>query len=158
VFLEKGSASAMTEISTRTLARLVGVAERTVREIATKGIFVRVGAGFDHEASVRNYCAHLRREKTGKRGEGVAVRSDERRRLARLQADALEMKIGRERGALVDAGETERVLASIAIKARDAILRSPARIASQLPHLSRSDVAVVDAVLRQALTELGGAK
>jgi phage terminase Nu1 subunit (DNA packaging protein) len=148
----------VTEISTRSLARLTGVAERTTRELAARGIFVREGRGFDQESSVRNYCAHLRREKTGKRGEGAALGSDERRRLARLQADALEMKISRERGALVDAGEAERVLASIAVKARDAILRAPARIAAQLPHLSRSDVAAIEAVLRQALTELGGAK
>lgn len=144
----------MTEVSTRALARLVGVAERTAREVATKGIFVRAGRGFDLEKSVAGYCAHLRRAKTGKRGEGVALASDERRRLARLQADALELKIARERGALVDAGETERVLASIAIKARDAVLRAPTRIAAQLPHLSRSDVATIDTALREALTEL----
>ena len=146
----------MTEISTRALGRLVGVAERTVRDIAARGIFVREGAGYDLDVSVKNYCASLRRASTGKRGEGVAQGSDDRRRLARLQADSLELKIARERGSLVDAGEAERVLASIAIAARDSVLRAPARIAAALPHLSRSDVAAIEGILRQALIELAG--
>jgi phage terminase Nu1 subunit (DNA packaging protein) len=150
----------MTEISTRDLARLLGVAERTVRDIAARpgGILVRAGRGFDRDESVRNYCAHLRRAKTGQRGEGVAMASEERRRLARLQADALELKIKRESGALIAESVVESEWAEIVTRVRNAILIEPERIGAELG-LPRASVAVIDRHLRDALSGLArGAK
>ena len=145
----------MTEISARSLARLVRVAERTAREYAAKGIFVRAGRGFDLDASVGNYCAHLRRARTGKRGEGVALGSDERRRLARLQADALEIKIARERGALIAESIVESEWSGVVIAIRNELLAVSAQFAAAAPHVERRDVATVDSLIREALTRLG---
>jgi phage terminase Nu1 subunit (DNA packaging protein) len=39
---------------------------------------------------------------------------------------------------------------------RAGMLAVPSRVAARLPHLSRSDVAEIDAEIRAALNELGG--
>jgi terminase small subunit / prophage DNA-packing protein len=152
---------AMTEVSTDELAGIAGVAPQTVRDLASRGIFVRTRRGrFDRETSMKNYLAHLRREKSGKRGGGAAFASagettpNERSRLAAAQADAQELKNKIALGKLVDASEVESTWASIVISCRDAVLAAPARIASDLPHLTPYDLTVVDKHLRMALTRL----
>ena len=76
-------------------------------------------------------------------------------RLAAAQADAVELKNQVARGKLVSAADVESEWASIVISCRDAILAAPARIQSELPHLSAFDVSIVDKCLREALTRLG---
>jgi phage terminase Nu1 subunit (DNA packaging protein) len=141
-------------ITTGELAQRLGLSSRRVATLASENVIVRTSRGFDESEAIRAYSSHMRRSATGKRGDGKAGGGEERRRLAAAQADVLELKLARERGSLVDAGEAERALASIVLKTRDAILRVPDRLASQLPHLSRTDVEAIDRALRQALTEL----
>jgi phage terminase Nu1 subunit (DNA packaging protein) len=151
----------VTRVSTAGLATLLGISERTVREYASKLIFVREGRGFfNQEASVKAYSAVLRRSATGKRGDGAAFASasEERARLAAAQADSQEMKNAVARGELISANETETTWAEIVTMARNAILATPARIAADLPHLTPFDISVVDRHLRDALTRLGGSK
>jgi terminase small subunit / prophage DNA-packing protein len=108
---------------------------------------------------VKNYLAHLRREKSGKRGGGKVFESpgapNERSRLAAAQADAQELKNKIASGKLVEATAVEAEWSSIVIACRDAILAAPARIQASLPHLTAFDIATIDACLREALTRLG---
>lgn len=141
-------------ISTEALAAKLGLSTRRIREYVAEGVLVRSGKQFDEDACVAAYAEHMRRAAVGKRGAGKSAGGEERRRLAAAQADVLELKLARERGSLVDAGEAAAALASIVLKTRDAILRVPDRLAAQMPHLSRTDVEAIDRALRQALTEL----
>jgi|SRR5271165_460568 len=148
----------MTTVTTAELAAQVGVSDRTVRELARRGIFVQTGRGrFDQEASLLAYCAHLRREKSGKRGGGAvfADAGNERTRLAAAQADAQEMKNKVAAGKLLPEAEIETVWTELVLATRNAILATPARIQSDLPHLTAYDVSIIDKALREALTRLG---
>src|ERR1700680_945206 len=82
------------------LADLLGVSDKTVREMARRGIIVRAGRGaYDLRASVRGYCRHLRDIATGKAGgEAVAASAAaERGRLAKAMADKVELANARAR-------------------------------------------------------------
>jgi phage terminase Nu1 subunit (DNA packaging protein) len=149
-------------VSTDELAAEAGISPQVARELARRKIFVRTSPGkFDREASMANYLSHLRRASTGKRGGGAAFTSDagdapnERSRLAAAQADAQELKNQIARSKLVSAAEVESTWATIVTMTRDAVLATPARIQSELPHLSAFDLTVVDKHLREALTRLG---
>jgi hypothetical protein len=49
------------QVSTRTLANLLGVSKKTISDLAKRGIIVPVGRGrYALEASVNSYCAYLR--------------------------------------------------------------------------------------------------
>ena len=152
----------MTIVSTDELAAEAGISPQVARELARRKIFVRTSPGkFDREASMANYLSHLRRASTGKRGGGAAFSSsadggpNERVRLAAAQADAVELKNQVARGKLVSAADVESEWGSIVISCRDAIFSAPARIQSELPHLSAFDMTVIDKCLREALTRLG---
>jgi terminase small subunit / prophage DNA-packing protein len=79
--------------STVSLAALFGVTDRTIRDLAKRGIIVRAEGGFVLAESVRGYCSHLRTLATGRGGEpALASATAERARLARMQADLAETK------------------------------------------------------------------
>jgi len=56
-------------VTTTMLVNLFGVSDRTIRDLAKRGIIVRQGRGFALMVSVRPYCAHLRDLATGRGGE-----------------------------------------------------------------------------------------
>jgi len=90
------------------LAALLGVSDRTIRDLAKRGIIVRAEDGFALAESVRGYCSHLRELATGRGGEGaIASATAERARLARMQADLAETKGRKLVGELVEASEVE---------------------------------------------------
>jgi hypothetical protein len=96
---EKGAIVCMTDtITTADLADLLGMSTRNVRHLDKRGILVRAGRGIALAESVRRYCTHLRDLATGRGGE-VAITSAtaERARLAKAQAEHIEMKYARAR-------------------------------------------------------------
>jgi phage terminase Nu1 subunit (DNA packaging protein) len=151
----------MTKVTTAEIAAEAGVSVQTARELARRGIFVRVGHGrFDREASMAGYLARLRGEKSGKRGGGKVFESlagapNERSRLAAAQADAQELKNKIALGKLIDASAVETEWSTIVTLTRDAVLAAPSRIAAELPHLTAFDISVVDKHLREAMARLG---
>jgi phage terminase Nu1 subunit (DNA packaging protein) len=78
----------------------------------------------------------------------------ERGRLAAAQANLAEIKAKKPSGELVAAVEAEwsDVLRTISA----GMLAVPSRVAARLPHLSKHDVAEIDAEIRAALGEIGG--
>lgn len=90
-----------------------------------------------------------------KRAEALAEASEQRGRLAAAQADLAELKAARLRGELVEAGAVEAEWSGILRTVRAGMLAVPSRVAAQLPHLSRTDIAAIDAEIRAALTDLG---
>jgi phage terminase Nu1 subunit (DNA packaging protein) len=128
----------MTEITTAVLARLVGLSERSVRDLARGQIFVRAGRNtFDQEASVKAYCASLRRAATGKRGDGKAFAAvtDHRARLLRIQADRAQFAMDVEAGKYWLKDETERFVCGRLAALSGVVLGLPNWLANKVPDI-----------------------
>ena len=103
---------------------------------------------------MRNYCGRLRELAHSQEKEGDTAPT-ERARLAAAQADAIELKNARARGALVDAETVAREWEGVCGTIRAGMLRVSNRAAARLPHLTPQDVRAIDCEVRAALTELG---
>lgn len=144
------------KIAGRALAQLIGVHERTIRDLADTGHVVKLGkATYDRDASIRAYCAHLRETAAGRGGAvGVATLTAERARLAREQADAAALKNAAARGDAIPASEVKAKWVAILTAIRSRMLAVPSRVRMRAPHLTRDEVEIIDAELRDALEEV----
>ena len=93
--------------------------------------------------------------KRSPRASALAQVTKERARLAKAQADAMEMKNARQRGSLLEGEAVEREWADVLRGVRAGMLAVPSRVAQRLPHLTADDVAEIDAEVRAVLLELG---
>jgi phage terminase Nu1 subunit (DNA packaging protein) len=138
------------------LAAFWGISRQAVNALARRGVITRQGRGFRLADSTLRYCAHLRDLATGRGGESaIASATAERARLLKGQADAVEIKNAALRGETLPAAEVANRWASILRRVQVGVLAASSRCAGRLPHLTRHDVAEIDAELRAVLTELG---
>lgn len=136
------------------LARLWGVTARRVRELATDGVIERAAPGrFYLEDSTRRYCEMLRKSAGGGRAAADPDLKAERLREIRERADKLAAQNARLRGELVPARDVEREWASVLRAVRAAMLATPSRVQTRLPHLTAHDVSEIDHEIRAALQE-----
>ena len=136
------------------LAEWLGVSERAVADYAQRGIITRTGrAVFPLKESIRAVCHHFR-EAASARGASSGGLTAQRERIAREQADKLEMQNAAARRELLPAKAVADEWASVLRMVQSRMLASPARIQQQLGHLSAHDVAVIDREMRDALEEL----
>jgi phage terminase Nu1 subunit (DNA packaging protein) len=148
--------SAVDQIATApVLADLLAVSERTVRDLAGRGLVIRTGTGhYAVRASVRAYVTHLRAEAAARGSDALAA---ERAREARERADGLALRNAAARGELVPVAEVERTWTGILRDVRARMLAVPGRVATQVAGLTAADVAVLELEVREALAEAGGA-
>jgi phage terminase Nu1 subunit (DNA packaging protein) len=66
-----------------------------------------------------------------------------------------ELKAARLRGELVAASAVQAEWSDVLRVVRAGLLALPSRVAARLPHLSKHDIAEIDAEVRAALTEIG---
>lgn len=78
-----------------------------------------------------------------------------RGKLAYAQARLTEAKLRKFSGELVEAAEVELEWSDMLRTVRAGMLAIPSRVAARLPHLSKHDVAEIDAEIRAALSEIG---
>jgi phage terminase Nu1 subunit (DNA packaging protein) len=113
---------------------------------------VRAGRkGFDLEASVRAYCQHMREAVAARGRPAQSGTGKERARLAKAQADAIELKNARARGTLIDSEAVALEWEGICRTIRAGMLRVPKRAAARLPHLAQQDVRAIDDEVRAVL-------
>ncbi len=141
----------MTQIATHELAALLGLSERSVRDLARRQILIREGRGFDRDASVKSYCAHLRAAATGR--PSTATVAVERARLLRLQADRVEREAEREAGQWVRHDDVEIAQTRFVLELRTALLALPSRLAGRCG-LTRQAALLADDEVRDILNEL----
>lgn len=136
------------------LADLLGVHPRQIANFADDGKVVRLKHGeYDRNASIRTYIEHLRTVAAGRsQSSTLAV---ERQRLAKAQADAVEIKVAAARAELIPAKEIETQWATVLRDVRASMLALPSRIQQRLGILSAADVSIIDREIRDALTEAG---
>ncbi len=117
------------EVSGRDLAGAFGVSERTIRELADRGIITKVARARYHLlAATKAYTAHLREVSAGRGGEAASLDlTQERARLAREQADAQELKNATARGELVRADAVAAEWSDAIRLMRSNMLAVPAR-------------------------------
>lgn len=135
------------------LADWLGVSERAVADYAHRGIIKRSGRGvFPLKESVRAVCHHFR-EAASARDGGTATLTAQRERIARGQADKLEMQNAATRREMLPAKLVADEWASILRLVRSRMLAAPSRIQQQLGHLSAHDLDIIDREIRDALEE-----
>ncbi|WP_417272209.1 DNA packaging protein [Celeribacter halophilus] len=137
------------------LCALLGVTPAVLTDLKRKGIAVHCGRdAWDLTATVSGYCAHLRGTASGRGGEEhVNTLTAERARLAKEQADAQALKNARARGELIEADAVTREWADVLRGVRARVLAVSSKVRQRLGHLTSEDVAEIDAILREALTE-----
>ena len=89
------------------------------------------------------------------RALALAQVTKERARLASLQANAVELRTARQRGALIDAEAVQRVWSDVLRMARAGCLTISSRAAQQISRLNAHDIAVMDGEARTVVAEIG---
>ena len=147
------------DVSADDLATLLGISTRTLTDLAKRGHLVKATRGrYRLAASVTAYCAHLRGIAAGRGGDDqVTTLTAQRARLAREQADAVALKNDAARGSMVSAAEVEREWSDVLRTIRACMLAVPLRVQQRLPHITRTDVEVIQMQVREALTSLARA-
>lgn len=140
------------------LADLLGITANRIRTLTRDGILHRVApARYSRREAVQAYCTNLRKQ-VGRAGRPALADSDplkvEKLRLAKEQADALELKNAASRSEVVKADLVERAWSGILRDLRAALLAVPSRVGSRLPSLVAHDIAEIDAEIRATLEGL----
>lgn len=139
------------------LAAFLGITAPQVRSKARDGIVVRTDRGrFAVRASLKNYLAQLREHasKVGRPTYGSDELKAEKLRLAREQADKLELQNAMTRGEMLSAKSVENEWASILRDVRAGMLAVPGRLAARL-NLGAHDLSEIDREIRDALEVVG---
>ncbi|BBU54069.1 hypothetical protein KU6B_03340 [Mameliella alba] len=142
------------------MAQLLGITANRVRTLARDGMLHRPVRGrYDVRASLKIYIGDLRDKASrlgyaGGKHPGKSDLEAEKLRLARQQADKIEIQNAAARSELVKATDVERAWASVLRDVRAAMLAVPSRCGATLPHLTAHDVAEIDREIRAALEGL----
>lgn len=122
-------------------------------------VLVPSGSGYDLKASVRGYCDKMRNRAGNKSGneEDNLNLTAERARLARVQAEAHELKLAMARGEVLDADEVRRMLENDYRQVRSGLLAVVPRM-GQDAGLSPVQLRALDQHIRNALTVLADDK
>jgi phage terminase Nu1 subunit (DNA packaging protein) len=142
----------------------IGASERTVRDLAGRGIIVRVGLGrYSLRASVAGYIAHLREIAAGRgsaTGPGALDLVSERARLAAAQADYQEMRNDQLEGSVVPVEEVARQIGEDYSRVRTRLLAIPSETAARVQRAKTAPEAeaIIREVLYEALEELSSSE
>ncbi|WP_288077661.1 hypothetical protein [Shinella sp.] len=142
-------------VSAKELGTWLDVSDRSIREMADKGIVIRVAVGkYDLQASVLGVVRHQRAIAAGRGGATqVLDLAEQRARHAKEQADNLSIKNAQLRGELVSAEEVGREWEDMIRTAGAALLAVPSRCADRLG-LERFQTETIDREIREALEAL----
>ena len=139
------------------LATRLRLTERAIRDLATRGVVVKLGHGtYDLWASIGTYAEHMREAAAARGGHAAGSQlTVERTREAKERADNLALRNAQLTGEMVSVAAVERGWADILRGLRGRLLAVPGRCQQRLGHLTAHDVATIDREVRDALTELG---
>ena len=134
------------------LAAFWSVSDRQVRTLVHEGAIRKFDSRhFDREAATRGYIRRLIEQANRKTDPELRA---EKLRLAKEQADKLEIANAESRGELVSAKSVESMWTAILRDVRAGMLAVPGRLQSKLSHLTAHDVRTIEAEIKSALKEL----
>jgi len=138
-------------VSAKTLAVLLDMQERTIRQYARKGIFVRAGRGqYLLTPSVRNYVRELRETAAGRGGNELDA-VDENARLRIAQRENMELRNAILKGQSIPKDAIAPAWARVMRTIRTNMLAIPNRARFRLQHLTAQDVETLDEIIRDQL-------
>jgi phage terminase Nu1 subunit (DNA packaging protein) len=142
-------------VSSAELSKWLGISPGAIENHAANGVIPRAARGkYALQAANLAYCAHLRVAASGRGTRGEKARD----RQAAALAEIAEMKLRSMKSEVVAASEVEVEWSRRARGLRAGMLSFVARLGGLLPHLSRSDLALVDSEMRQALADAADGK
>lgn len=137
------------------IAAFLGIATSQVRTKTRDGILLKDGRGrWNVRDSLQGYLSQLRDGAIRGGGQVPDDLKAEKLRLARQQADKLELANAAARGELVRSADVEREWANVLRDVRSTMLAVPSRVGSKLAHLTAHDVAEIDSEIKAALEGL----
>jgi phage terminase Nu1 subunit (DNA packaging protein) len=101
-------------------------------------------------------AAALRVTAKGEADETLQRWRSARARLAEAQAAQAEEELRLKRGRLVEVDEVRSEWVKLVTRSRNRLLALPSKIRQRLPNLTHAEVALIDGLVREALSELGG--
>jgi phage terminase Nu1 subunit (DNA packaging protein) len=145
----------MEPVGPKVVAKWLGVSQRSVTDMAERGLAVRLGHGkYDLPATVARYTAHLREVAAGRGGEAqVLDLTAERARQAKETADGLALKNEQVRRTLLPAAVVEQQWSEILLKIRGRLMAVPSRVRSHAG-LNAELTAAIDREIRDCLNDL----
>lgn len=136
------------------LASFWGVSTRQVRKLLSDGVIRKSACGrYSTTDATRSYIQYLITSAKIRGGADPELKA-EKIRLAREQADHLELRNQEKRRELVSAVSVQNSWAEILRTVRAGMLAIPSRVSVQL-NLSPNDIAIIDREIRDVMTELG---
>ncbi len=137
------------------LAKLFDCDERTIRNLAAKGVVIRQGRGrYAFIPSVQGYVRHLREQAAGRLGD--TEKADvvlENALLKRSQREYTDLRKALLAGTVVRVDEIGEGWTRIVRAVRSGVLSATGKIRFALPHLTVFDEEEIDRILRQALED-----
>ncbi len=146
----------VTRIGGADLCELLDISPAALTDLKKRGIAVHLTHdSYDMGATVRAYTGHLRgmAARWGSEGEAEGLTAA-RARLAREKADEAARRNAVARGELVLAADVVRGWSDVLRGLRARLLAVPSRLRASLPHLSASDVVLIDREIRNTLEGL----
>lgn len=139
-------------ISHTQFAKLLGVSIRTITDLISRGIVNKDHNGklnlFDN---IKSYSAHIREQAAGRSGEKNSL-AEERTRLAKEQADRLEMENAITRGDLIKIEDIRRENDYLSISIKNKAEAIPTKTAPLL--IGIDDIQTAKEILEKAIREM----
>lgn len=139
-----------------TIAKLFGISERRVQQLAQDGIIPKPDKNqYELVGSVRSYINYLQQRAFGK-GVGTQDTHVERARLLKAQADMAEIELAERTGELVTVERVETDWLEMVTACRAKLLSIPTKTAYQIAHLENPQEIekFLKRVIYEALTEM----
>lgn len=143
-------------LTSRELASLHGITVQSLGAHEARGIVKKIKRDCYPLAASAALSEHFREIAAGRKSAGAGDKLDlvaERARLAKEQADGVEIKNAALRNELVPASVVENRWATILSTIRATMLALPGELSQLLSHLTRSDLDVIDRAVRDALNQ-----
>lgn len=130
---------------------LVGISQPAVSDLISRGVL----ADGDTAASwLLAYCDNLRLQAAGRGGDAAGALTAERARLARAQAEKIEMQNAVSRKELAPVALLEQVLATTGTKAQRILATIKGEVRRRYPQIGAADLQAIDAIVGKALNSV----
>lgn len=132
---------------------LIGISQQTVSELHMRGVLEPGGSAGEW---LRSYTSHLREMAAGRAASGDLDLAGERARLAKAQADRVEMQNAVTRGELAPVVLLEEVLTAAASKVAGVLDAIPGMVRRRVPLLTADDIDLIAGEVAKARNTVAG--
>lgn len=134
------------------LAQLLGLNEREVRDLATRGLVVKFGRGrYDLAASIKKYCGHLREMAAARVGRDGLDNVSENAMLTRERRRKLAQDAARDAGELIPVSVVLDVMKDHTRGVKAMILGFANEVQTECPHLDVETLLKIKAISEKVL-------